>query len=397
MQLSLVCSKLREAATCVASLRLGLLIGVEPRPNLGSHLLTSWAEHLTALELFLGAADATPGLHGFLAAAKKVSAVQIDLGAHLLNAAKADHILSKLDISELSVWGYWMPSFFPQTLQKLSFLIGHHYLHPGHDEQHFQEAQADSVLYRLERLPHLHTLRIKLQPEFAIRLSCPVQLPSLRSLYLRFAVEDELDPASLDYDLSWVHRQPAVTSLSFEIYLASKSIPQHAAMLKQLMGLRIDRLHLDLRGSFTHECQTLWAGLRSVQALHLQVYREAAFPPRDALNMVPGSCAKLLIEPRPYGDTTMYINWAALSRHAANIRIDTDSRYREGSATFTLHLLGECDLARIQSFQQPWQLYIGSRADVFGLPNPHDGRLAGSASLLQNAAAHAAGWTAETF
>ena len=378
----------------MTSLRLGLLLGWAPPPNLASRLLISWAEHFTTLEFYLGTADTIPGLYDFLAAANRVREVRIDLGADLISAAKADHILSKLHISELSVWGYWMPSLFPQTLQKLSILIGHHFSDPGHDEPSFQESQADSVLYRIERLPKLHTLRIKFNPEYAIRLSCPVQLHSLRSLHLRFAVEDE-DPATLDYDLSWVHRQPAITDLSVEIFLASQHLGQHAAIVQQLMGLKISTLLLDLRGPFISECQTLWAGLPSVHTLQLGLFDASAFgTPTDAVAMLPGSCARVSIEPRLHGQMPLYVTWEALTRHAANIRIVTASPFSEDAGILHLYLLGECDLARIRSFRRPWQLSIGSTAVVHGLPVEQP---AGSAYLLQNAAARAAGWTAETF
>ena len=390
VQLATVCTKFREACTCVPSLRLGILLGTgytgdhTERIRLDSKLVLSWAGHMTALE-FVKEAHITPGLFGFIAAASEVSEVKMDLGGDIMTAALADHLLSKLTwINELSVWGFWLPSIYPLSLRMLSFLVGHPMPQDVEDTD-YMEQQANMVLYRRERLPHLQSLCLKLDSHVAVRLTCSVKLHHLERLFVRFWVKE----LNSDLELAWLKRQAkAAHSLDLFLWLVSDSLSDHAAAIQELIGLKVRILTLDLRTSFPVGLQAMWSACRQ-DAFQLAVCSVEAFSSAaNPLQVLPRGCQNI-VEVQGPGPEDFYMDWSALTTHAGSFRIQVD--YKSCSKVVGVHLLGDYDAALVESYKQPWQLVVSCMGTVSGIPGPS---LPGSMYLMQNSAARAAGLTA---
>ena len=340
MQLSTVCRRCKEAVAFMPSLSDRVWAHYEhdgPMPRLDSKLLLSWARHMTAMEYELDRTWSWPGILELTSAATNVSVVKMDCGNSLLTTAYADHLLARLpSVTELSIWGYYLPSTFSSNLTELRFLVGM----PGDYGMRpvaYEDIQADAMLWRLGRLPQLQRLAIKCYADVAVTLTCPVNVHRLSRLFLRFYCTGDAR-----VDLAWVHRQPT-NCLEMYIFLNFQTEVQHTSFLQHLEGLRIHRLNAVMGSPFTLRCQAAWRSSACiVDILHLESGCNEAF---DPLAILPHGCAKVIIDGRR-GYGPVHVMWSALTQRPASFNIIMSNDWR--LETSDLHLLGDCDLSRVQ-------------------------------------------------
>ena len=401
-----VCSSFKETVSPVAPLRQGICIGSRhgagpcpPVVGLDSNLLRSWAKDMTALEIYVDALSAPRPQHGidgrlgtfnFIAAAPRVTEVQMHLGSLPMAAALADFMLAKLPpIKELAVDGRWLPTIYPYSLTKLSLSVTPH---PGGRTGMGQ--QANMALYRLEQLPDLQSLRLTFDRHMSIRLDCSVPLPHLEALFVQFWVTD---PRHM-YELVWLKSQAAATShrLDLRLVLELASLTDPAAAMRQaaeqVAELEVGSLTLELRAFNPIDILDIWSACQP-EAFQLVVRNTLGFSSaEDPLRVLPHGCQSFAVKVQGDISEDLYVRWTALTSCAGSYRIihGPAGRTPGGGGGVDVHLLGGFDRDLVEGFQQPWQLVVSCRGNVSGMPNSS---LQGGMMLVQNHAARAAGWT----
>ena len=352
---------------------------------LASHLLLCWAKHVRGVKINVGQAPYMSGILENLAAATNLCSMKLDCGYSLLNAAWADLLLSRMGpVSALSVEGLFLPSLLPETLTELSVLVGRYCATKDDYPEGYEDVQADALLLRLGRLVNLQRLTIHFSQEVAVGLTCPMPLHRLDRLLLRFTFPSQGGLLGLQ----WVHCQP-VQVLDVNVDLTGSTVIEHALLVQHLAGLRLDTLSLLLREAFSTAVQALWSTC-TVRALHLRPFSAKVWnTDADALQSLPHSASELMIDCM-LTVWPLHVAWSALTRRALHIRIIMS--VASAGDPYGLHLDGECDLARIHGLQQPWQLIVCSKGWVHGWPGA---QAVNGVYMLRNAAAQAAGWTAD--
>ena len=149
-------------------------------------------------------------------------------------------------------------------------------------------------------------------------------------------------------------------------------------MLAALLGLPTTRLTLSIAVEVPAKVQRLWKGLAAGD--HVQIEVEDGCCPADAaLHALP--CSPLTCI-RGSGNKAVYVAWEALTAHSGRI----DMTFADGQ---DLVMLGEPQFARLQ---EPWQVVVHAAGLVHGMDHAE---VIGSRLIVQNSAAHAAGWTAD--
>ena len=371
LQLSTVCSKLKQAIVLVPS----VTIGINTRPwegmtyadRLNSPLLLSWIAHARHIVLHEDTHN-VPGLAELLAAAVQARSL-CTICDNPLAAAEAGFLISNCrSLMRMEVVGTRPPSILPDTLEELYADFESQGSGDEADDRH-----VNALLYHCTRLPHLRMLRLDLNCVVPVRLRCAAQLRKL----------DMLDIALSLYDcavsVQWVLTQPC-ESLYVEVNVVTANIGVHVAFMQQLSQVKIRCLRLNLAVLFTADLQAIWA---AAQAESIVVTFAAGL---CALEVLP-RCATVVLDFEECVDTTTdVVQWRALSKHAGHITV-----YLADSSE--LHVTGfEPDERTLNQVQRPWQLLVRGGAGVQGLPASQPTR---HAYFVQNAAAQAAGWTEE--
>ena len=371
--MSLVHSSLAMAAEHVPSLKAGIAGYRQGRthlPYFGSALLVRWAGHMDSVTI----SDELLGCHGlsaFMAAA--VQAKDVRLESHsLVSASKADYLLHRCSaVTRLTLAGSVMPTNMPPSVTTLSAQLRA----DGRRSTDMDPMQCNALLYRLERLPCLS--KLSLMTYNCTLLSCPIRLPQLQELQIELRVD------SADVDLSWVQLQ-ACPGYDCTVHLAVEEAAKQKAVVTQLRSLTIRTLSLSSGRPFTSVLQKMWSQLR-VCSLHIKVGTEMFVYASEALQHLPKTCSKLVIETEYHSrDRDIFIHWAAVACHGMNVQITTES-----FASIQILHAGHAAMAALSCLQQPWQLVVQGAKSVHGLP----ATLATSKTYFQqNPAARDAGW-----
>ena len=351
-----------------------------PVRRMDSRLLLGWAKHVKCMEIF---DDTLPisGMNLFLEAATSMAELRIFSGTPL-GAARVDHGLSTTcftALSKLHLWGAAKPSIIPLMVSDLSAEFA-----CSDEGVPWDSSQVDCFICRLARLPLLHTLSLSFYSGFGDddyveleRIACPIQLHKLQALRVNVNLHSHTR-----LDLEWLQRQPC-SLLEVGITIFTSGLAHHSALLLQLGRLEVSHLYLTVMAAWAQSAQKLWASL-AVKALRLHISSHKAFAlPSTALAALPRCSGRTIIfAPDDSDHIRLYIDWAALTRHGADIAIDlADDR--------ELHVLGAGCCAP-DHLQQPWQLLVKRARSVHGLPPSQSS--GGPHYFLQNAAACAAGW-----
>ena len=157
--------------------------------RLGSRLILQWAGRFTGLDLFSQICE-VPGARQLAAAAPSVTYVAVHCRS-MLQAAQADCLLTRLSsVKHLLLHGDFYPSMLPLPVRELE--VRPCYGHDRYAPVAWSEDQADSILYKAERLPLLRVLRLyfpDLGPKPApCRVTCPMHFGSLEQLHVEFSL-----------------------------------------------------------------------------------------------------------------------------------------------------------------------------------------------------------------
>ena len=356
--------------------------GLSP-DNLDSRLMLSWADSAEYIQLGHGS-FAIKGIVKYAAAATKVSMLMLTC-FNALEAAQADEVLSQLpSIQTLTLSGFHFPSILPATIKFLT-VCGFR----DHDGCSLDAAAADAVIWRARNLPHLQSLYLGFPDTKAVKLTCSEQLSALTQLELAMYVSRRT-PNGLCLD--WVRQQP-LQHLRLNVNISEAPQGKRAALLQQLAALSITCLTLGLclessihaQEGLSRLDQLLWTAIRT-RVFDLIIKDQCTFQSAAApLELLPHSCTHLTISFTVPGSqrSRKFVTWAALISHAANIKIVM-------LPGMELSVLA-AGIEAPEHLQQPWQLVVTGTDRVHGLP---PSQLTSGPYLLQNAAAHAAGWTA---
>lgn len=370
-------SKLAEAVVSMPLMRLGLgglwSTRQSPLPNFGSALFQRWAGRMEAVCLSHSMLSC-PGLPDFLAAVKHNTVVRLQTSS-LIEAGQADRMLHKCTVRRLELAGGFLPSCLPSTVTELQVSFWEVKAQP----RTFQSDQCNAFLYRVDKLPQLTSLSLRMCANGPIVLRCPVRLAQLQVLHV------EVHDLMAEIDLSWVHLQ-ACPAFDCTVRFSFTNQGHHDAVLVQLQPVAIRTLSLCVAFPFSCDLQEMWSQL-VVRSLHLHLLEDVLSSASGALQFLPISCTHIVIESSAV-DQVIYVRWAALIRQAANIRLIT-----KPCATVQILGAGHACLADVTRLQQPWQLVVHGAQSVYGLPAP----LASDKTYFQqNAAACSADWTSET-
>ena len=193
-------------------------------------------------------------------------------------------------------------------------------------------------------------------------LTCPYQLPSLRSLTIGLKLQDQR------VDLRWVLKQ-ACDSLTVRVRCVGDDPARHRTVVQQLQRERLQagqlHLELELQRPFTKQLQMIWSKLR-VDTLTVACDSGSGDPDQfdsasKALEALPSCCDHIEIDCRMCSrGGQCFITWSALTWQAADIELLV-------GPTVELHVLG-FDEATPGYLQEPWRLSVHRARRVHGLP-----------------------------
>ena len=207
LQAATVCSKFREAAYLIASLKLGLDTRGEhyTLPRLDSALLLRWAGRMQSVHLY----DETlslPGIAELLSAATTLTKIELDCMSSAA-AARAEELLAGCtSVTAFSLDGQFTPSSFPKNITTLSVEFSEEI------GSYWEPAQAQMLVVGISRLQQLQSLSLYFQTSQPFQLTGSGQLPRLQDLAINMYVSDE---AGLD--LSWIQQQRSCPSLELTV------------------------------------------------------------------------------------------------------------------------------------------------------------------------------------
>ena len=378
-----MCSKFREAASLIASLKLGLDTRGEhyTLPRLDSALLLHWAGRMQSVHLY----DETlslPGIAAFLSAAANLTNIELDCMSSAA-AARAEELLAGCtSVTYMSVDGQFTPSSFPASIINLVVMFSEE------TDSEWEPAQAELLVVGLSRLQQLQSLCLDFETSQPFQLTGTSQLPRLQDLIINMRVSYE---AGLD--LSWIQQQKSCPSLELTVKFSELDPVCHTAVLSQLLPLKVDSLCLELEDPvFPANLQDMWSrletgklrvsmhGIMDADWVAVALFGEASKP----LQALPSCRGRIVVDySQCQNRSDFYITWGALVRQAADVELIVGSDVR-------LHVLG-ASLSSLSFLKEPWQLCVRTAKSLHGLPPP---QTTSGAYLLQNAAARAAGWTA---
>ena len=238
-----------------------------------------------------------------------------------LAAARVAFVLSTTQfpaLSKLHLWGAARPSIIPPLVSDLSADFA-----DSDQGVPWDSSQVDCFICRLARLLLLHTLSLSFNSEDGENcmelepVACPIQLQKLQAL----RVDVNLNSRTR-LDLDWLQRQPC-SLLEVGVSMFTSGLTRHSALLLQLGRLELSHLYLAVMAAWAQPAQKLWASL-AVEALRLHVLWDEAFAcPDTALAALPRCSGRTIIfRPAASEHSRLYVHWAALTRHGADIAID---------------------------------------------------------------------------
>ena len=212
----------------------------------------------------------------------------------MLSSAATDCLLVKLcAVKELVLQSSVRPRCIPESVEILSICS---YLGPQLDPG-VKRWQADAVLNRCERLHSLQKLSLHFVYGSEVKLTSRVQLGSLRSVTLGFAmtVEDPRGP-----DLAWIGQQ-SLQRLDLSILVHSSRPSKHATVVQHLEQLNMrkhfDQVRLAVTVPFPRNIQVAWSALNIWELTITVWYDGPAFGTADlALQVLPASCSRVQIK-----------------------------------------------------------------------------------------------------
>ena len=381
VQLSQVSRTFRRAAAWVPCLHTGLdmhktelaMTGTAPAiRSFQVPLLLGWAEHVQAISISSEVYSVT-GLPDFLLAATRLTRLEIHCKSQC-SVGQADFLLSKCHfLTRLLLMGSVKPAVIPLSVTDLSAIF-----EDESDELLCEE--LDNFIFRAERLPLLHTLRLDMSWVSNLCLTCPILLHRLDTLCVRFALLSEVQ----QWNLGWACRQPC-NRLEVELQIFDQNYAVNSDAAQMMRSLNLARLFVELHTSYDNELQDLWSEVTARESLYLFVANSKAFHASLCpLSTLPASSPETVIQFSSNCSGGQYVEWKALSGRAGSFKIILPP-------LVVLHVaMDDCPVP----LQQPWQLVVTGGGSVQGLPASQP---TSCVHFLQNAAARAAGWKDTSF